>query len=128
MEAVSIAEIEATIEIATHPPGSTIPMPVPATYEVVATRSRFDPADQLEELAHPTIRQDRPGEFGGSASKSIDQPVLRKFISTLIDRTEAVMGKPVLVAIDPDEILERQCHTCFLVRLQLGQIDHEICG
>ena len=57
---------------------------------------------------------------------SLDAAPARITIAAVHPTAQPVMREKFLVSVDADQVLERARESCFLMSLQLGQVDHEI--
>jgi hypothetical protein len=128
MEPRPVAVIEAAIEVAAHPPGRAVAVPVAAADELIAARGGLDAAVGAEQAAEQAAGEQGPRDLGRAAAQAIDEAALGELVAALADGAEAVVGQPVLVAVDADEVLEGQRHAGLLVGLQLGEVDDEVGG
>ena len=103
-------------------------MPVSSSNERVAARCRLDPTYRAKEPLPHASGQQRTGDFGGPAPQLVDQTRLWKFVAALGHCTQAVVWKPIFIAVDPHEILQRERDPRLLVGFELGQVHDQVRG
>ena len=86
---------------------------------MISACCEFDLSRHLEKLEHPTAGEQRTGNLRCATSQPIDQAVRWKFVAAVIDSAETVMWKPVLVAVDSNQILDREGDTGFFMCFEL---------
>ena len=118
MEAASVAVVKAAVEVEAHAPGRTISPPIAAAQECVSAHARLDSAREPKDVCQSTAGEQRPGPVDRTTAQAIGEARLGELVASVGGPAQTVMRKPVLVAVDPDEVLDRERDPRLLVRLQ----------
>src|SRR4029453_3853733 len=119
--AAGVAVVEAAVQVEAHAPGGLIAVPVAAADERVAARGVLGAPNPAYEPRADPAREQRARHLGGGAAQAIDHGSTRKLVAALRRRSDTMMRQQILVAVDADEILERERNARLLVRLELGE-------
>ena len=86
-KALSIAVVQTAIEVAGHPPGGAIAVPVARPNERVPASCALQPSHRPEESHCVASREQRSRELRRPASPQVHPPCIGKLVSAISDRS-----------------------------------------
>ncbi len=101
-------------------------MPVAAADEVVAARRALHAACAAQKPGADAAIEQRAGQLRRPAACRIEPAATRILVAATGLRTHAMMRQQVLVAVDADQVLQRQGDARLLVGLELRKVHHQI--